>query len=1216
MVLTIDARAQSTTTNDVLQGKSEKDIRNLRQEIEILRSLRHENIIQMLDTFETKSKFVVVTELAHGELFEILEDDTCLPEECVARIGKQLVRALHYLHSNGVIHRDMKPQNILIGANGTVKLCDFGFARTMTSKSIVLTSIKGTPLYMAPEVVQEQPYNHTVDLWSLGVILYELFVGQPPFYTNSIYSLINHIVKDPIKFPDSMGLKLKSFLKGLLNKKPSDRLDWPHLLQHPFLQETEDEKLARVDSVRTAKMTLDSCQSWKGENGAVAGAAAAFHQAKDGYPTGAAGENGARASKPSTNLTEGPAKTPTSTEPFVGQGNAANGVPVRQSDGASTSKLRQLLDGKENIPEFVQGLFANGGNMAVVASALADGNESGKDPNEDRHLAIHVLEQVFMGKSFMDEGQRAETISAIRQLCKHVSCLVSVPDPRTVAKDQLERCLRLLWKAILLPKQHDLYAEVFRTLCLVMRKTSDRDDLCGAAVHGVDRAIERGFSSQPHQAELQNVAESEDLVSMLVHRLPEMYTRGRMRASRGKDSIKIVLGDLIRLLSVWEEGFPFASSIADRTRSLTYHGVHLAVRRAGKAVQAIESSDAVQLCLREILLSFSRGDAKDDDITVTSLVVEFLTKICCTHRLSYKMLGILDSTALGLLRMGAQGMGGADYRNLCFAALLESALQSGKAGMFRTAFSKPALDSFFDEFITGLSGDAHDVSSCVLARIWVNAFILQSQEGNQDMVQHFKTLFLRDDVVSKVIALGRANAERDAGTRANAGLFQFAPCDGPIWLLKEIICHEGGGYEYLSRNPAVFESLVGMLECCLVSKAISPRGVLISMFILRSLANRVPFSFYSILYRNSLIQTAGVMLGERHMSNLKKWPEQVGGGATGFQSVLSMASMYLSRPWINAVQNQAGREHFLAEYRETLLQQRMVSHVVQCLDHLDSNGLPVPLNFLSRLVLSSSRFSQQFSECGGLLPPKVAIILSSKNSSQVLVDGLLILSQLARVSKHFYEGIALADVYGSISELMQHADPSIRARVCNLVGNMCRHSSYFYDALMKRGIIDVLIQRLGDEDNTTRKFACFAIGNAGFHSNHLYPILAQSITLLVGLLQDEDVKTQTNAAGALGNLARNGSSLCEALLEKGAVDALIEVVAEKREQGGALDAETPLRIALFSLGNMCMHIGLKETLEQSPIWRSTYPSLVTSKDPTIHKYLTRLDQKMQGQGLH
>lgn len=104
----------------------------------------------------------VPAEFAQGELFEILEDDQSLPEDVVQSIAKQLVRALHYLHSNRIIHRDMKPQNILIGSGGTVKLCDFGFARAMSTNTMVLTSIKGTPLYMAPELVQEQPYNHTV----------------------------------------------------------------------------------------------------------------------------------------------------------------------------------------------------------------------------------------------------------------------------------------------------------------------------------------------------------------------------------------------------------------------------------------------------------------------------------------------------------------------------------------------------------------------------------------------------------------------------------------------------------------------------------------------------------------------------------------------------------------------------------------------------------------------------------------------------------------------------------------------------------------------------------------------------------------------------------------------------------------------------------------------------------------------------------------------
>ncbi|CAI5469878.1 unnamed protein product [Closterium sp. Yama58-4] len=244
---------QMTAMKFILKhGKSERDIKNLRQEIEILRKLKHENIIEMLDAFETPQEFCVVTEFAQGELFEILQNDQALPEAQVQVIAKQLVRALYYLHSNRIIHRDMKPQNILVGAGGIIKLCDFGFARAMSCNTMVLTSIKGTPLYMAPELVQEQPYNHTVDLWSLGVILYELYVGQPPFYTNSIYTLINHIIKDPVKYPDAMSASFKHFLHGLLNKTPQNRLTWPALLEHPFVKETAEEIQAREERAQKA----------------------------------------------------------------------------------------------------------------------------------------------------------------------------------------------------------------------------------------------------------------------------------------------------------------------------------------------------------------------------------------------------------------------------------------------------------------------------------------------------------------------------------------------------------------------------------------------------------------------------------------------------------------------------------------------------------------------------------------------------------------------------------------------------------------------------------------------------------------------------------------------------------------------------------------------------------------------------------------------------
>ncbi|KAF4670114.1 hypothetical protein FOL46_001013 [Perkinsus olseni] len=253
------------------RGKSEKDLKNLRQEIAILQQLNHDHIIMMDEYFETSTDFVVVTEFAHGELFEIFQDDKKLPESEVRRIAQQLVKALHYLHSNRVIHRDMKPQNILVGANNVVKLCDFGFARAMSYNTIVLTSIKGTPLYMAPEVVQEQPYNHTADLWSLGVILYELFVGTPPFYTNSLYSLIHLIIKDPVKYPSNMSPDFKSFLQGLLVKNPSKRLSWPALLDHPFVRPASSPERAL-----TLEVPLSSGSS--SSNGGVTPAGAVSHR--------------------------------------------------------------------------------------------------------------------------------------------------------------------------------------------------------------------------------------------------------------------------------------------------------------------------------------------------------------------------------------------------------------------------------------------------------------------------------------------------------------------------------------------------------------------------------------------------------------------------------------------------------------------------------------------------------------------------------------------------------------------------------------------------------------------------------------------------------------------------------------------------------------------------------------------------------------------------
>ncbi|XP_033610342.1 serine/threonine-protein kinase fused isoform X2 [Cryptotermes secundus] len=224
------------TSAKSLRGRSEKELRSLRQEFEIQQHLHHPNIIQMLDSFETENEIVVVTEYAEKELYEILGKEGYLPEERVHRIVCDLVSALYYLHSHRVLHRDLKPQNILLEANGVAKLCDFGFARSMSAGTYVLTSIKGTPLYMAPELIEEKPYDQNADLWSLGCIIYELLVGSPPFCTSSILHLVRLIRHEAVKWPDFISPTCQSFIQGLLQKDPKQRLTWPQLLDHPFVK--------------------------------------------------------------------------------------------------------------------------------------------------------------------------------------------------------------------------------------------------------------------------------------------------------------------------------------------------------------------------------------------------------------------------------------------------------------------------------------------------------------------------------------------------------------------------------------------------------------------------------------------------------------------------------------------------------------------------------------------------------------------------------------------------------------------------------------------------------------------------------------------------------------------------------------------------------------------------------------------------------------------
>ncbi|XP_017853213.1 serine/threonine-protein kinase fused isoform X2 [Drosophila busckii] len=218
------------------RGRSNRELKNLRRECDIQARLKHPHVIEMMESFESKFDLFVVTEFALMDLHRFLSFNGSMPEEEAQLVVCHLVSALYYLHSNRILHRDLKPQNVLLDKNKNAKLCDFGLARNMTMGTHVLTSIKGTPLYMAPELLAEQPYDHHADMWSLGCIAYESMAGQPPFCATSILHLVKLIKHEDVKWPSTLSSDCRSFLQGLLEKDPGMRISWTQLLCHPFVE--------------------------------------------------------------------------------------------------------------------------------------------------------------------------------------------------------------------------------------------------------------------------------------------------------------------------------------------------------------------------------------------------------------------------------------------------------------------------------------------------------------------------------------------------------------------------------------------------------------------------------------------------------------------------------------------------------------------------------------------------------------------------------------------------------------------------------------------------------------------------------------------------------------------------------------------------------------------------------------------------------------------
>ena len=227
------------------------DVQQVKSEIDILKIAKHPNIIKLYDVFENEKFIYIIMEYcAGGDLFSYIEKRGFkLKEERAAEIIHKLCTTVYFLHQYGIVHRDLKPENILMTddtENADIRLVDFGLGKII-GPGETCTEPFGTFSYVAPEVLQEKPYNFKVDLFAIGIITYLLVAGFLPFdHETSEKEIARQTVYEPTPFPSSIwkniSIEAKMFVDNLLDKDPEKRMTIDEVLQHKWLQKFHKEE--------------------------------------------------------------------------------------------------------------------------------------------------------------------------------------------------------------------------------------------------------------------------------------------------------------------------------------------------------------------------------------------------------------------------------------------------------------------------------------------------------------------------------------------------------------------------------------------------------------------------------------------------------------------------------------------------------------------------------------------------------------------------------------------------------------------------------------------------------------------------------------------------------------------------------------------------------------------------------------------------------------
>lgn len=182
-----------------------------------MKQLDHPYILKLVFSFQTPSNLYMAVEMCeNGDLAQILNDESLLDEDIAKFLTAELILAMRHMHNQGVIFRDLKPENLLIDRHGHLKLADFGLAKqdekAKGNKDFKAQSFCGSPAYLAPEMLNKKGFSKSGDVYQVGVVLYEMLVGIPPFYNDNMELLYKNINKGKLKLPQYLSTEAKRCL--------------------------------------------------------------------------------------------------------------------------------------------------------------------------------------------------------------------------------------------------------------------------------------------------------------------------------------------------------------------------------------------------------------------------------------------------------------------------------------------------------------------------------------------------------------------------------------------------------------------------------------------------------------------------------------------------------------------------------------------------------------------------------------------------------------------------------------------------------------------------------------------------------------------------------------------------------------------------------------------------------------------------------------------